>query len=100
MLFVTVGFEFMFAQSDIPFSERPNLVAPRLAFELIGARPGRKLKDAKCQMLVIYAKDDDLLPPTIAKDIAEEAAGSKRLILLFLHLLGILSVYDVLFYQR
>lgn len=83
MLFGMEGFESMFAQSDIPFSERPNLVAPRLTFELIGARPGRKLKDAKCQMLIIYARDDDLLPPTIAKDIAEEAAGSKQLFYTF-----------------
>ncbi|KAH8115213.1 alpha/beta-hydrolase [Phellopilus nigrolimitatus] len=74
------GFEAMFDQSDAPFSQQPNLVAPRLAFDMLSSRPGTKLKDAKCPMLVVLAKEDDIIPAELTRKIASEADGKVKLV--------------------
>lgn len=69
----------MFAQSpSTPFSSAPNLVAPRLAFELLSSRGqiGRKLKDAKCQLLFVYASNDDMIPPAVTRSVIEDATSA------------------------
>ncbi|KAF8590408.1 alpha/beta-hydrolase, partial [Ramaria rubella] len=70
------GFVDMFAQGNTPFSEAPNVIAGRAAFETMAARPGLKLKDAKCPVLFVRAEDHDVIPATVIKDVIE-AAGDK-----------------------
>lgn len=69
----------MFAQGDISFHSAPNLLTPRLAYELMGsaACPAVRLKDIHCKMLIVAARDDDCIPIKIARDAAANAPDSK-----------------------
>ncbi|KAJ3806570.1 alpha/beta-hydrolase [Lentinula aff. lateritia] len=69
------GFISMFAQGDISFDSAPNLLTPRLAYELMGsaACPAVRLKDIHCKMLIVAARDDDCIPINIARDAAANA---------------------------
>ncbi|KAJ8488729.1 hypothetical protein ONZ45_g13855 [Pleurotus djamor] len=69
----TPSFVAMFAQGKIPFTEAPNLINPRVCFEIMGTRPGVNLKIAYAPMLVIATKDDDMIPFAVAKSVAEAA---------------------------
>ncbi|KAJ8495283.1 hypothetical protein ONZ45_g12926 [Pleurotus djamor] len=69
----TPSFVAMFAQGKIPFTEAPNLINPRVCFEIMGTRPGVNLKIAHAPMLVIATKDDDMIPFAVAKSVAEAA---------------------------
>jgi pimeloyl-ACP methyl ester carboxylesterase len=71
------GFTAMFAQGETPFSLTPNLINPRVVFEIMSARPGRSLSNARCPLLVVTAQNDDIFPTRIADEIAEMAADSK-----------------------
>ncbi|KAJ7236914.1 hypothetical protein C8J57DRAFT_128905 [Mycena rebaudengoi] len=64
----------MFAQGETPFSLTPNLINPRVVFEIMSARPGRSLSNARCPLLVVTAQNDDIFPTRIADEIAEMAA--------------------------
>lgn len=68
----------MFAQGTIPFSEAPNVLAPRLAYEFMSAtaQPGLRLKYAQCKILVVAARDDDNIPIKIAREAAAAAPES------------------------
>lgn len=67
----------MFSQGKIPFENSPNLVAPRVTFEIMSARPGIALKDAHCPVLLVIAKDDDIMPTKIGREIAASAGASE-----------------------
>ena len=67
----------MFAQGEVPFDQSPNKIAPRFAFDLMSARPGLKLKDAKCPVLVVMAEQDDMIPIRITRKLVADANGSK-----------------------
>lgn len=66
----------MYANSQISFDDMPNLVSPRLAFDVLSARPGLKLKDAHNPMLVVMAENDDLVPPAVTRAVL--AANGSR----------------------
>lgn len=66
----------MFSQGRVPFSSAPNKIAPRVAFEIMAARPGIRLKDARCPVLIVASKEDDIMPVKIARDIAAGASES------------------------
>ena len=73
-----VGFTHMFSQGPTPLSAAPNLIAPRFAIDaMLHATSGRKLKDAKCPVLVIMAEDDDIILKHITVDIVQKAEGSE-----------------------
>ncbi|KAJ7434703.1 hypothetical protein FB451DRAFT_1418632 [Mycena latifolia] len=48
-----------------PFAAAPNLIAPRVAFEVVSVRPGLRLKDARCPFLDVMAADNDLNDPEL-----------------------------------
>lgn len=75
-LHLAAGFVKMFDQGSVPFSQVPNLIAPRAAFDILGARPGLHLKNAKCPMLVVMAEEDDLNPAKVTSDIVANSDGS------------------------
>ncbi|KAJ6620411.1 hypothetical protein B0H10DRAFT_1076614 [Mycena sp. CBHHK59/15] len=51
-----------------------------MAFEGLGARPGLRLEEAKCPMLVVMAAEDDLTPPRITREIVAAAEGKVELV--------------------
>lgn len=67
------GFVDMYHRADLRFEDMPNVLAPRLAFQVLSARPGLNLKDAFCPMLVVMAEDDDLIPPFVTRKIVDDA---------------------------
>ncbi|KAJ6517531.1 alpha/beta-hydrolase [Mycena vitilis] len=67
------GFTTMFAQGSTPFADAPNLINAGAVFELMSARPGRQLDNARCPVLIICAKEDDIIPIEIATQIAQTA---------------------------
>ncbi|KAJ3793874.1 alpha/beta-hydrolase [Lentinula aff. detonsa] len=69
------GFVAMFDQGSMPFLSAPNILTPRLAYELMGsaACPAARLKDIHCRMLIVSARDDDCIPIKIARDAAAMA---------------------------
>ncbi|KAJ7621275.1 alpha/beta-hydrolase [Roridomyces roridus] len=74
------GFVAMFSQGDTPFSSAPNLINAGVLFEIMNARPGRKLSDARCPVLVVATKDDDIIPAAIAAQIAKSAPEKVTLV--------------------
>ena len=66
----------MYTGSDKPFSATPNLVAPRLLFDIMFWRPG-PLKNAKVPMLVVAPQSDDIVAYTVTEKAARESEGSK-----------------------
>ncbi|KAJ6465893.1 alpha/beta-hydrolase [Mycena vitilis] len=67
------GFTTMFAQGSTPFADAPNLINAGAVFEVMSARPGRQLNNARCPVLIVCAKEDDIIPIEIATRIAQEA---------------------------
>jgi hypothetical protein len=67
----------MYSQGSLRFEDMPNIIAPRLAFQILSARPGRQLKNSKSPMLVVMAENDGLVPPSIARKVANEARESE-----------------------
>ena len=67
----------MFSNAAVPFSESPNLVAPRLAFDILSRRPGTLLKNAKSPLLVVAPDNDDMIPLYVTKQIVSSSDGSK-----------------------
>lgn len=74
---LTLGFVSVFAQGNTPFEQSPNLVAPRVAFEIMSARHGLALKGARCHVLLVIAKEDDLVPARTGREIAASATASE-----------------------
>ncbi|KAF8636114.1 hypothetical protein AX17_003817 [Amanita inopinata Kibby_2008] len=74
------GFEAMFAQGRVPFSDAPNLIAPRVSFQIMSARPNLQLKEAKSHVLIVASQDDDLIPTKIAREVAASAPNVVTLI--------------------
>ncbi|TFK50402.1 alpha/beta-hydrolase [Heliocybe sulcata] len=68
------GFQHMWAETNTPYSQYPNVLTPRLLFEFMAARPGLKLKDTAGRMLVVMAEKDDLIPASITRDVVAGAA--------------------------
>ncbi|KAJ6570354.1 hypothetical protein B0H10DRAFT_1030430 [Mycena sp. CBHHK59/15] len=54
-------------------SRKPRTSSHRMAFEGLGARPGLRLEEAKCPMLVVMAAEDDLTLPRITREIVAAA---------------------------
>ncbi|KAK0486028.1 alpha/beta-hydrolase [Armillaria novae-zelandiae] len=75
------GFTAVYSKASKTFKQTPNLTCARLAFELFAARPGLKLKDLKCPMLVVMAEEDDINPPDITRNIVGKALGKVELVL-------------------
>ncbi|KAJ3557698.1 hypothetical protein NM688_g1331 [Phlebia brevispora] len=73
-----VGFIQMYDNGTvgIPYSKANNLVAPRLAFDLMSWRPA--LKDAKSPMLVVAGDNDDLIPYAVTEKAVRESNGKVR----------------------
>ncbi|EIM79594.1 alpha/beta-hydrolase [Stereum hirsutum FP-91666 SS1] len=69
------GFTKMYEKGDRPFSEMPNVLAARLAFEVFSARPGLMLKNAKSPMLIVMAEEDDMIPVAITRDVVAKSCG-------------------------
>ena len=57
------------------FPEVDNVLAPRLAFEMMSWRP--PLKDAKCPLLVVAGRNDDMIPMHVTQKVAEDAGESE-----------------------
>lgn len=57
------------------FSEADNLLAPRLAFEMMSWRPS--LKDSRCPLLIVAGEDDDMIPIHVTQKVVDEANDSK-----------------------
>ncbi|KAG2142362.1 Alpha/Beta hydrolase protein [Suillus clintonianus] len=74
------GFTSMFAQGSTPFSGAPNLIAPRFVIDALGVRPGLRLKDARCPMLIVMAEEDDLIPASITRKMVDDADGRVQLV--------------------
>ncbi|KAI0064307.1 alpha/beta-hydrolase [Artomyces pyxidatus] len=74
------GFVHMFSHSDTPFDRAPNVLAPRLSFEVMGTRPGLELKHAKCPVLLVQGKEDDLIPFSITSNLAAQAGDHVKLV--------------------
>ncbi|KAG1766330.1 Alpha/Beta hydrolase protein [Suillus placidus] len=74
------GFTSMFAQGSTPFSDAPNLIAPRFVIDALGVRPGLRLKDIRCPMLVVMAEEDDLIPASLTRSIVDNADGRVQLV--------------------
>ncbi|KAF7792667.1 hypothetical protein EIP86_003764 [Pleurotus ostreatoroseus] len=53
------------------FPEVDNVLAPRLAFEMMSWRP--PLKDAKCPLLVVAGRNDDMIPMHVTQKVAHDA---------------------------
>lgn len=73
----TQGFTKMYEKGDRTFSEMPNVLAARLAFEVFSARPGLMLKNAKSPMLIVMAEEDDMIPVAITRDVVAKSCGSE-----------------------
>ena len=69
----------MFSQCDTPFTEQPNLLTPRLAFQIMGRRPGAKLEKALCPVLVVMTQEDDLISPDLSRSVASKASESMKM---------------------
>ncbi|KAF4578362.1 AB hydrolase superfamily protein [Pleurotus pulmonarius] len=67
------GFVAMFAQGRTPFTEAPNLINPRVCFEIMNARPGTLLREAHAPFLVVLSQEDDMLPVSIGRSVAAGA---------------------------
>ncbi|KAJ6469455.1 alpha/beta-hydrolase [Mycena sanguinolenta] len=67
------GFTAMFAQGDTRFTDAPNLINPRIVFEFMSARAGRRLAGARCPVLLVVARDDDTIPSRIAFEIGRDS---------------------------
>jgi hypothetical protein len=37
----------------------PNIIAPRFVIDALGIRPGLRLKDIRCPLLIIMVEEDD-----------------------------------------
>ena len=57
------------------FSEADNLLAPRLAFEMMSWRP--PLKDAKSPLLIVAGQEDDMIPMHVTQKVVDEANDSE-----------------------
>ena len=66
----------MFSQCDTSFTEQPNLLTPRLAFQIMSRRPGVKLEKALCPVLVVMTQEDDLILPDLSRRLASKASES------------------------
>ncbi|KAF9463384.1 alpha/beta-hydrolase [Collybia nuda] len=67
------GFIASYSHGSTSFEETPNLITPRVVFEMMGTRSGRALKSAGCPVLFVTTTDDDLIPAKIAREIAASA---------------------------
>ncbi|KAJ7319132.1 alpha/beta-hydrolase [Mycena albidolilacea] len=74
------GFVSMFEQGNIAFSSAPNVINPSVLFEIMNARPGRKLRDAHCPVLLVTTKADDIMPSSTAAEVAEIASNNVTMI--------------------
>jgi len=75
------GFTNMFSQGKTPFTEAPNLIAPRYALDLMfNGDAGNHLTNARCPMLVVMAEADDLIPAKLTKSIVEKSNGRAKLV--------------------
>lgn len=63
-----LGFVKMFSDGNTPFEDTPNLVAPRGVFEILSAH---------CLVLLVIARDDDIAPGQIGREVAESATASE-----------------------
>ncbi|KAJ7621279.1 hypothetical protein FB45DRAFT_1092902 [Roridomyces roridus] len=54
----------MFAQGQTPFLSALNLINLGVLYEIMNARPGRRLRDALCPVLLVVNKGDDLATAT------------------------------------
>lgn len=66
-------FEFSHEETKTPFSRQPNVLAPRLAFQIMGSRPGTRLSEAACPVLLVTAQQDDMIPVSLTRDLALKA---------------------------
>ncbi|KAJ7477022.1 alpha/beta-hydrolase [Mycena galericulata] len=74
------GFVTMFAQGDTPFLSAPNLINPSVLFQIMNARPGRKLRDARCPVLLVIAKEDDIMPSSTVAEVAQIASDKVTIV--------------------
>lgn len=74
------GFTAMYSKASKTFMHMPNVTCTRLTFELFTVRPGLRLKDSKCPMLVVMAQEDDMISPEITQNIVEKALGKVELV--------------------
>lgn len=74
------GFTTMYSKASKAFMHTPNVTCARLAFELFAVRPGLRLKDLKCPMLVVMAEEDDITSPEITRNIVGKALGKIELV--------------------
>lgn len=67
----------MFSQGKTPFSAAPNLLTPRLSIQLMSARPALEFRKAHCPILIVAAREDDIMPLKIAREVALSASESQ-----------------------
>lgn len=66
----------MYSRSKTPFSSQPNVLAPRLAPQIMTRRPGTRLSEAACPVLIVMPEEDDLIPAALTRDLASKAGES------------------------
>ncbi|KAK0504539.1 alpha/beta-hydrolase [Armillaria luteobubalina] len=74
------GFTAAYSKASKTFKQTPNLTCARLVFDFSAARPGLKLKDLNCLMLVVMAEEDDIISPDITRNIVKQALGKVELV--------------------
>ena len=76
---LTPGFSLCYAKAPRTFDQAPNLIAPRVAFELMSSEwsPGTRLSKMNAPLLVVAPSDDDLIPFRITENVVENAGGSE-----------------------
>ena len=63
--------------SEKQFTDRPNRIPPRLAFDVISARPGLQLSKSHCPLLVISGTQDDIISIDVTRNVVARAHDSR-----------------------
>lgn len=74
------GFKAMYSKASKTFEQTPNVTCARLVFEMFTTRPGLRLKNLKCPMLVVMPEEDDMIAPEITRNIVGKAVRKIELV--------------------
>jgi dienelactone hydrolase len=67
----------MYSHHSVPYARRPNRINASVAYQMMGARPGTKLSEAKCPVLVVMAEADDIIAAKVTREVAAKAQSSQ-----------------------
>jgi hypothetical protein len=69
----------MFAQSSVPYEQRPNRINASVVYQMMSARYGLELSEAKCPVLIVMPETDDIIAPKVTREVIARAGNSKFL---------------------